>query len=329
MAANENISSREKLCTILLVIGILLGVTSLWVQGDIAKRSRLDDDFDHEFVSTGTSTYIDKEYIYPYHPMGIVTGQANDSYTTEKTTTIMALGENSRYVTYSYQTSVEQDSFMVDMNGAMPGGIMMMGDVIPNTPPNIAFNFTIHRNTETIMFLEKSNYNYYTPAYETQGEIPKTGYARSVFTRNLEEESYPIWIGSIGEAVDAKYLGEETVKGIDGYKYEYSYEFRMKLSKEGEPLMELVLTETTAEVHQKDLGMLLALETNISYSIEGQVLLKPVLLYSEESSFEIDQEDSDDIDTAVSMVASFHLISNILGLLAIPLLLGGVFGYKD
>jgi hypothetical protein len=52
-----------------------------------------------------------------------------------------------------------------------------------------------------------------------QGVTPHEGVVNK-FPFDTEKKDYPYWDGTVGRAVDAKYVGEEQIKGIDTYKFE-------------------------------------------------------------------------------------------------------------
>jgi len=325
---------NEKLLIGCLIVGVLLIVAGFGIQGYIADSFMLDDDFDLEFESQGKSTFINKDYLFPYNPMYKTTGvgTVEDNYTTVKTTRIVGLSEEDKYVSYSYNTTIQQPTFMIDMNrGDAPGDDILNMSIVGGSP-DMPFPFEPHRPANTIMHLDKKEWSYYTKAYK-ENETQKTGYARSVFTHDLEKKSYPIWIGPISGTVDAWFISEVSVKGIDGYMYGYNYTFEMVLARDNasNPVSTLVLTEKTVEVHEPDLGILLHIGTNISYSIEvragPQTIVIP--LYSEVSSFEIDDDDEEDISKAVKMVAWTRRLSYALPIVGVvTIAIGFAWVYK-
>ena len=318
MSAENKTPKSEKQFIACLTIGALLILAGLGVQGYLAEQFTLDKDFDLEFESVGTTTFVNNEYLYAYsfHYRTKGVNEITNSYTTVKTTTIKGIGENNRFVTYNYQTTIQQPRFMIDKDG----GSYMGDDILSNETiggsPDEPFMFKPHRPANTLMILDKKDWNYYSPLYEQRGLLAKTGYARSVFTHHLEKKSYPIWIGSLSRTVDSWFIAEKSVNGIDGYEYGYTYSLESVLARDAldNPVSTLVMTEKTIEVHEPDLGILLQMSTNLNYTIEIAAGPQPIVipLYSESSMFEIDDDDKDDISTALYMETATRIISYVL-----------------
>ncbi len=336
-----------------LFIGSLLVLGGLGLQAWKSDRSTLDNDFDEEFSSKGMVKEIDDRYILEYDES--YTGQGNsnlqpvDSYSTTKDTTITAVSETNKFVTYTYRTEiVEQPKFMIDTNKRDEAAGLMMNPMDPGTPyvfyphyippARLMDNDPDNDNiSESVMVLDKYDRSYYTPMYEGKGIIVKTGYARSVLTNDLDKDkSYPVWIGAIKDTVDAGFKEEEKVGDVDGYRYEYSYSFARNLSEGNQfaPRVVLVFTETTSEVHEPFTGALMKIDTTMIYTLESYPPGAPqedpavVTLYREESHWEMSSDDSDSLATGLSWIGLASSGSYVLSALGLVLMMVGVLVFR-
>ena len=327
MTSHGDEEPGQKKIVVCLILGLFLIFAGLSIQAIISGKYSAPDDLDVEFQSTGTSTNVNEDHLFPYNPAYKMAGlgTVENSYTTTKTTTIKAFGESDRYVGYVYNTEIVQPSFMIDMRpGGAPAGENIVNMSVMGGDPTMPFPFQPHRAVNgSIMNLDKKEWNYDTASYKG-ADLPKKGYARSVFTHNLEKESYPIWVGSLGDTVDASFVGERAVRGIDGYEYHYEYSFPIPMG----PVTSLVFTSETWEVHEPKTGILMRMETKFKYELEIQTGgPQPVTieLYSETSTFEMDAEDGDDIDSALTMIANFEMLSYVLLVVGMVALVATVF----
>jgi hypothetical protein len=305
---------------IVLIIGIIIvivGLGALLYQSNLVEdRFTLSSDFDKEHTSTGKSTYVNTDYLYPYNPTYNGSGQSipHGDYESEKITKIKGVEDHGSYVEFSYKTEIsEQARLLIDVNtGAVPGGVAMLPPM--GGAPPMPYPFEPHQATDTVMYLDSKEWNYRTDVYSAEDLTEKRGYARSVFTHDLEKKDYDIWIGPIENITTADFIEAANVQGVETYHYTYRYTMKIPYPIFSNETMGLTAflswEETVDEYHEPTVGALLKIDSNITFTLEvyGQGPPQTVTLYSEESSFEISEEDADSLSSGLFMINTFPMI---------------------
>ena len=313
---------------LLLLLALLLGYQS-------RSAFELPDDLDETYILEGATTYLNRDHLFPYNPFYNGSGVSfiDKSYTTTRNISIMGVAANEDYVTYAYNTTVvSQPTFLIDVNnGSEAGGV---AEVDFGGGP-MAFPFEPYRSHLTTMYLDRADWSYYEPAYTDN----HTGYARSLLTHHLQQEDYNLYVGNLGETVTATYEGEQAVQGLDGYAYRLHYTWQLPFpvyaNATTNTAVFLVLEETSVEVHEPTLGVLLAQSSVVNYSllVMEQGPPREFLLYSEASSYEISTSDADSIASGLRYITLFSVLPIILGITAAGLLAfaahgAGLFGHS-
>ena len=288
----------------------------------------LSKDFDHDFASDGSTSIVDRDYLFAYNPMynGTGTSTASSNYTTETKTTIKGVNSSDGCVEFSYMKEiVEQPTLLIDVNtGSSPGGVAMLPSMGPGMPA-IPYPFQPYQATNSTMYLDEKNWTYRPDIYEAHGLPPRTGYARSVFTHHLEKKSYPVYIGTIQNTTTAEFGGVVKVKGIETYLYNYSYTFEIPFPIYTNQTTGLTaflsFTESTDEYHEPITGALLKQTTTLTYHLitidHGQT--DAVVIYSEGSDYEISQDDADSFSHGLFWIHNSSLIALSLIILGLAL----------
>lgn len=328
--SKRSMSRRQK---VILVVGVVLAVLglvfSVSYQVKMNEELTLSKDFSHDFTSNGQTTSVNRDYLFPYNPMynGTGTSTVLSNYTTETNTTIKGVDSGNGYVEFSYvKEIIEQPTLLIDVNtGSSPGGIAMLPSMAPGVPA-IPYPFEPYQPTNSTMFLDEKNWTYRSDIYEEKGLPTRTGYARSVFTHHLKQQSYPVFIGSIGNTTTARFGGVVEVKNIETYLYNYSYTFEIPFPIYANQTTGLTVflsfTESTKEYHEPITGALLKQTTVLTYYLSsvGQGPPNTVAIYSESSDYEISQEDASSFSIGLFWIHNTSTIALALVLLGIVLI---------
>ena len=192
--------------------------------------------------------------------------------------------------------------------------------------PEIPYPFEPYQPTNSTLYLDEKNWSYRSDIYEAHGLHARTGYARSVFTHHLEQQSYPIYIGSIGNTTTAKFEGVIKVQGIETYLYNYSYTFEIPF-----PIYTNLTTgltaflsfnESTNEYHEPITGALLKQTTTLTYYLTTVGVGPPniVEIYSESNDYEISEKDADSFSIGLFWIHNSSTIALALVLLGLMLI---------
>jgi len=328
--SKKSMSKKQKA---LLVVGVVLVVVglifSVSYQVKMDEELTLSKDFNHDFTSNGQTTNVNRDYLFTYNPMynGTGTSTALSNYTTETNTTIKGVDSVNGYVEFSYvKEIIEQPTLLIDVNtGSLPGGIAMLPSMAPGMPA-IPYPFEPYQPTNSTMYLDEKNWTYRSDIYEEKGLPARTGFARSVFTHHLEQQSYPVFIGPIGNTTTATFEGVVEVKGIETYLYNYSYTFEIPFPIYANQTTGLTaflsFTESTNEYHEPITGALLKQNTVLTYDLTsvGQGPPNTVAIYSESSDYEISQEDASSFSTGLFWIHNSSTIALALVLIGIVLI---------
>ena len=323
-------NKKVKVLLVVSVVLIVLGLTlTVYFQVKMDEELTLSKDFSHDFTSNGQTTNVNRDYLFPYNPMynGTGTSTALSNYTTETNTTIKGVNSSNDYVEFSYvKKIVEQPTLLIDVNtGSLPGGIAMLPSMAPGMP-TIPYPFGPYQPTNSTMYLDERNWTYRSDIYEEKGLPIRTGYARSVFTHHLKQQSYPVFIGSIGDTTTAKFGGVVEVKSIETYLYNYSYTFEIPFpiytNQTTGLTVFLSFTESTKEYHEPITGALLKQTATLTYYLTtvGQGAPKIVGIYSESSDYEISQEDASSFSQGLFWIHNTSTIALALVLIGIVLI---------
>ncbi|UCE80418.1 MAG: hypothetical protein JSV94_04440 [Methanobacteriota archaeon] len=321
------------------VVLIVLGLTlNFYFQARTSDELTLSADFEHDFTSNGASSYVNRDYLFPYDPTynGSGVSTASSNYTTETETTITGMGSGSGYVEFSYvKEIIEQPTLLIDVNtGVLPGGVAVLPPMSPGMPA-IPYPFEPYQPTNSTMYLDEKNWTYRTDVYEEHGLPARTGYARSVFTHHLKQQSYPVYIGAIQNTTIARFEGVVEVQGIETYMYNYSYTFDIPF-----PIYTnqttgftafLNFTESTNECHEPTTGALLRQSTTLTYHLTTISGGQPntVEIYSESNDYEISQDDADSFSSALFWIRNSSTVAWTLVLLGLaPVVVGFVIVIK-
>ena len=321
---------KQKIVLVVSVVLIVLGlILSVYFQAKMDEELTLSKDFDHDFTSNGLTTNVNRDYLFPYNPMynGTGTSTALSNYTTTTETTIKGVDSGDGYVEFSYvKEIIEQPTLLIDVNtGSLPGGVAMLPSMAPGMP-EIPYPFEPYQPTNSTMYLDEKNWTYRSDIYEAHGLHARTGYARSVFTHHLEQQSYPIYIGSIGNTTTAKFEGVIKVQGIETYLYNYSYTFEIPF-----PIYTNLTTgltaflsfnESTNEYHEPITGALLKQTTTLTYYLTTVGVGPPniVEIYSESNDYEISEKDADSFSIGLFWIHNSSTIALALVLLGLMLI---------
>lgn len=298
--------------------GALLLVLALLLSYQSRSAFELPEDFDETFTLEGRTTHLNREHLFAYNPFYNGTGvsRIDENYTTVRNISVTGVAANDDYLTYAYNaTIISQPTFLIDVNnGSVEGGV---AEVDFGGGP-MAYPFEPHRSHLTTMHLDRADWSYYEPAYSDN----HTGYVRSLLTHHPERQDYELYVGNLGEAVTATYEGEREVRDLDGYAYRLHYTWQLPFpiytnTTTGMTVF-LVLEETSVEVHETTLGVLIAQNDVVNYSllVMGQGLPHNVLLYTEISNYEISEDDAESMATGLRY-------ATIIGALPIALGVGG------
>jgi len=321
---------RQKTVLVVSVVLIALGLTlNFYFQAKMDEELTLSKDFDHDFTSNGLTTNVNRDYLFPYNPMynGTGTSTALSNYTTKTETTIKGVDSGNGYVEFSYvKEIIEQPTLLIDVNtGSLPGGIAMLPSMAPGMP-EIPYPFEPYQPTNTTMYLDEKNWTYRSDIYEANGLPARTGYARSVFTHHLKQQSYPIFIGSIGNTTTAKFGGVIKVQSIETYLYNYSYTFEIPFPIYTNQTTGLTaflsFNESTNEYHEPITGALLKQTTTLTYYLTtvGQGPPNIVEIYSESNDYEISEKDADSFSQGLFWIHNSSTIAFSLVLLGLMLI---------
>jgi hypothetical protein len=316
--SRKGMNKKQKVLFVVSVVLIVLGlILSVYFQAKMDEELTLSKDFDHDFTSNGQTTNVNRDYLFPYNPMynGTGTSTALSNYTTVTETTIEGVDSGDGYVEFSYVKEItEQPTLLIDVNtGSLPGGIA----VIPFQP---------YQPTNSTMYLDEKNWTYRPDVYEAHGLPARTGYARSVFTHHLEQQSYPIFIGSIGNTTTAEFGGVVKVQSIETYLYNYSYTFAIPFpiytNQTTGLAVFLSFTESTNEYHEPITGALLKQTTTLTYYLTtvGQGPPKVVEIYSESNDYEISQKDASSFSQGLFWIHNSSTIALALVLIGLVLM---------
>jgi len=321
---------KQKIVLVVSVVLIVLGlILSVYFQAKMDEELTLSKDFDHDFTSNGLTTNVNRDYLFPYNPMynGTGTSTALSNYTTTTETTIKGVDSGDGYVEFSYvKEIIEQPTLLIDVNtGSLPGGVAMLPSMAPGMP-EIPYPFEPYQPTNSTLYLDEKNWSYRSDIYEAHGLHARTGYARSVFTHHLEQQSYPIYIGSIGNTTTAKFEGVIKVQGIETYLYNYSYTFEIPF-----PIYTNLTTgltaflsfnESTNEYHEPITGALLKQTTTLTYYLTTVGVGPPniVEIYSESNDYEISEKDADSFSIGLFWIHNSSTIALALVLLGLMLI---------
>ena len=316
--SRKGMNKKQKVLFVVSVVLIVLGlILSVYFQAKMDEELTLSKDFDHDFTSNGQTTNVNRDYLFPYNPMynGTGTSTALSNYTTETETTIKGVDSGNGYVEFSYVKEItEQPTLLIDVNtGSLPGGIA----VIPFQP---------YQPTNSTMYLDEKNWTYRSDVYEAHGLPARTGYARSVFTHHLKQQSYPIFIGSIGNTTTAEFGGVIKVQSIETYLYDYSYTFEIPFPIYTNQTTGLTaflsFTESTNEYHEPITGALLKQTTTLTYYLTtvGQGAPNTVGIYSESNDYEISEKDASSFSQGLFWIHNSSTIALALILLGLMLI---------
>lgn len=328
--SKKGMNKKQKVLLVVSVVLIVLGlILSFYFQAKMDKELTLSKDFDHDFTSNGQTTNVNRDYLFQYDPTynGTGTSTALSNYTTETETTIKGVDSGNGYVEFSYvKVITEQPTLLIDVNtGSLPGGIAMLPSMAPGMPA-IPYPFEPYQPTNSTMYLDEKNWTYRSDIYEEKGLPARTGYARSVFTHHLEQQSYPVFIGSIGNTTTAKFEGVVEVKSIETYQYNYSYTFEIPFpiytNQTTGLTVFLSFTESTNEYHEPITGALLKQTTILTYYLTsvGQGAPSTVGIYSESNDYEISQKDADSFSQGLFWIHNSTSIALALILLGLMLI---------
>ncbi|MBU0685605.1 MAG: hypothetical protein KJ653_07165 [Candidatus Thermoplasmatota archaeon] len=328
--SKKGINKKQKVLFVVSVVLIVLGlILSVYFQAKMDEELTLSKDFDHDFTSNGQTTNVNRDYLFPYNPMynGTGTSTALSNYTTVTETTIKGVDSGNGYVEFSYVKEItEQPTLLIDVNtGLLAGGIAMLPSMAPGMP-EIPYPFEPYQPTNSTMYLDEKNWTYRSDIYEANGLHARTGYARSVFTHHLEQQSYPIYIGSIGNTTTAKFGGVVKVQSIETYLYNYSYTFEIPFPIYTNQTTGLAaflsFNESTNEYHEPITGALLKQTTTLTYYLTtvGQGAPNTVGIYSESNDYEISQEDARSFSQGLFWIHNSPTIASALILLGLMLI---------
>jgi len=328
--SKKSMSKRQKVLFVVSVVLIVLGlILNVYFQAKMDEELTLSKNFDHDFTSNGLTTNVNRDYLFPYNPMynGTGTSTALSNYTTKTETTIKGVDSGNGYVEFSYvKEIIEQPTLLIDVNtGSLPGGIAMLPSMAPGMPET-PYPFEPYQPTNSTLYLDETNWTYRSDIYEAHGLHTRTGYARSVFTHHLEQQSYPIFIGSIGNTTTAKFGGVIKVQSIETYLYNYSYTFEIPFPIYTNQTTGLTaflsFNESTNEYHEPITGALLKQTTTLTYYLTtvGQGPPKIVEIYSESNDYEISQKDADSFSKGLFWIHNSSTIALALVLLGLMLI---------
>ncbi len=323
-------NKKQKVLFVVSVVLIVLGlILSVYFQAKMDEELTLSKDFDHDFTSIGQTTNVNRDYLFPYNPMynGTGTSTALPNYTTVTETTIKGVDSGNGYVEFSYVKEItEQPTLLVDVNtGLSAGGVAMLPSMAPGMP-EIPYPFEPYQPTNSTMYLDEKNWTYRSDIYEAKGLHARTGYARSVFTHHLKQQSYPIYIGSIGNTTTAKFGGVVEVQSIETYLYNYSYTFEIPFPIYTNQTTGLTaflsFNESTNEYHEPITGALLKQTTTLTYYLTtvGQGAPNTVGIYSESNYYEISQEDASSFSQGLFWIHNSPTIALALVLIGLVLI---------
>ena len=323
-------NKKQKVLLVVSVVLIVLGlILSVYFQAKMDEELALSKNFEHDFISNGQTTVVNRDYLFPYDPTYNGTGAstASSNYTTETETTIKGVDSGNDYVEFSYvKEIIEQPTLLIDVNtGSEPGGIAVLPSMAPGMPVT-PYPFQPYQPTNSTMYLDEKNWSYRSDIYEAHELPARTGYARSVFTHHLEQQSYPIFIGSIGNTTTAEFGGVIKVQGIETYLYDYSYTFEIPFPIYTNQTTGLTaflsFTESTSEYHEPITGALLKQTTTLTYYLAtvGQGPPNTVGIYSESNDYEISQKDADSFSQGLFWIHNSSTIAMALVLLGLMLI---------
>ena len=296
--------------------GVLLLVLALLLSYQSRNDFELPEDLDESYTLEGQTTYLNRDHLFPYNPLYNGTGVSfiGDNYTTVRNISVTGTAANEDYLTFVHNsTIVSQPTFLIDVNnGSVEGGV---AEVDFGGGP-MAYPFEPHRSHLTTMYLDRDDWSYFDSAYSDN----HTGYARSLLTHHPEQQDYELYVGNLGETVTATYEGERTVQGFDGYAYRLHYTWQLPFpiytnATTGMTVF-LVLEETSVEVHETTLGVLIAQNDVVNYSllVMGQGPPQSILLYTETSNYEISDDDADSLATGLRYATIIGALPIVLGI---------------
>jgi hypothetical protein len=328
--SRTSLNRRQKSLLVVSVVLIALGLTlTFYFQAKMDEELTLSEDFDHDFTTNGLTTNINRDYLFPYDPVynGTGTSTALSNYSTIAETTIKGVNSSNGYVEFSYVKNItEQPTLLIDVNkGSLPGGVAVLPSMAPGMP-EIPYPFSPYQPTSSTLYLDEKNWTYRSDIYEAHGLPARTGYARSVFTHHLEQQSYPIFIGSIGNTTTAKFGGIVKVQSIETYLYSYSYTFGIPFPIYTNQTTGLTaflsFNESTSEFHEPITGALLKQTTTLTYYLRtvGQGPPSTVEIYSEGSYYEISENDASSFSKGLFWIHNLPAIAVALVLIGIMLI---------
>jgi len=328
-SSKKSISMKQKVLFTIGVVLIVLGlILNFYFQARMDEDLTLSKDFDHDFTSNGQTMNVNSDYLFPYNPTynGTGTSTALLNYSTKTETIIKGVDSENGCVEFSYvKEIIEQPTLLIDVNtGSSPGGVAVLPPMAPGMPA-IPYPFEPYQPTNSTMYLDEKNWTYRSDTYEAHGLPARTGYARSVFTHHLEQQSYSVYIGSIQNTTTAKFEGVVKVQSIETYLYNYSYTFEIPFPIYTNQTTGLTaflsFTESTNEYHEPITGALLKQSTILTYYLTtvSQGQYNTVEIYSESNDYEISQDDADSFSQGLFWIHNSSTIALVLVLLGLAL----------